>query len=487
MAQAKQKPNIPSKIYDSVGSVHGVLTGCTFAPESPFSNIPGSLKFTATSDAVNLGDFSACESQSAFTICGWALKDNVANGGTLFRKISTSTSSLGAYFTNVSGMKFVVEVRNGAANYAVWDFAGVISNNTWFHWALVFDGGGATNADKLKLYVNKVSRTLTFTLNVPTTTPANTATAYLGWDTSVTALVGKMKDVRAYSAALSQSRIDALYDNTSAPYIDTTNLLSQWQMNDYTESKPAMITNTGGGIYPADSVLVYSKFEEGTGTSAFDESKNVRTGTLAKTTTGNLPVWVSRNDAGGTYALDFTTGSKVQYGTGIRPTSSFTFLCVFEADSLGSGTNYPVLVSDGDYVSGTDRNGWHLFLNYAGSGLLFQTNNGGSTATNLYISHATLGIATGIKYHLAAVFDDTGNTLKVYINGIEKGSIACSHSIAYGASGEQYTVGFSSDPSVPNDNNYGIDGRIFYHACLNSALDATAVFDNYKKTLGVQQ
>lgn len=487
MGATKQKPNILSKLFDTVSTNHGLITGATFAPESPFTNVATSIKFTATSDLVSLGDFSACEGLSTFTICGWALKDDVTTGGTLFRKIASSTSSLGAYFTNVGGMKFIVEVRNGAASYATWDFSGVITNSTWFHWALVFDAGGATDADKLKLYVNKVSRTLTYTSTIGTTTPSNSAVAYLGWDSSVLSLVGKMKDVRAYSVALSQSRIDALYDNTNAPYPDATNIISQWEMNNNTASRPAVITDTGGGIFSADSCLVYSKYEEGTGTSAYDESKNARTGTLAKTSTGNLPAWVSRQDGGGTYALDFTTGSKVQYGTGIRPTSSFTAMCVFEADSLGSGSNYPCLITDGDYISGSDQNGWYIFLAYAGGGFRFQACNGGSSVTSLIIPHATMGFATGIKFHLACVFDDTGNTLKAYVNGVEKGSIACTHSIAYGTNNEQYTVGFHSDPSVVNDNNYGFDGRVFWQTCLTGALDAQAVFDSYKKTLGVQQ
>lgn len=486
MSQAKQKPNIPSKIFDYVGSNHGLITGATFDSASPFTNVPTSLSFTNSAHAVSLGDFSACEGLSAATIMGWAMKTDVTTAGTLFRKISTSTSALGAYFSNVTGMKFVVEVRNGAASYAVWDFSGVITNNTWFHWAMVFNGGGATDADKLKLYVNGTERTLTYTSTIGATTPSNTATAYIGWDTSITSLMGKIKDFRFYNTNVSGTRITDIYNSTSAPYIDTTNLVAQWQCNDYLNSRPAMLVDTGGGVFPAASTLVYQKFEEGSGTSAFDESQNVRTGTLAKTSTGNLPTWVSRNDGGGNYCLDFDTSGKVQCGTGIRPTSSFTFMCVFEADSLGGVGKYPHLVGNGDYVSGTDRNGWYLFLSYNNDASFdFIVCNGGSSQTTLTVSHATCGVIAGKKYHIAAVFDDTANFIYLYVNGVQYGSLACSHAVGYGAS-EQYTIGFTSDPSLPNDANYGYDGRIWWHTCLTGALDATAIMNNYKKTLGIQ-
>ncbi|MHC4792294.1 MAG: LamG-like jellyroll fold domain-containing protein, partial [Planctomycetota bacterium] len=51
----------------------------------------------------------------------------------------------------------------------------------WAHLGVVFDGGGAANADRLKLYINGTQRTLTYAGTIPATTTDSTANLLLGY------------------------------------------------------------------------------------------------------------------------------------------------------------------------------------------------------------------------------------------------------------------------------------------------------------------
>jgi hypothetical protein len=124
-----------TNVDDAVGSNDGTITGASWVGSGHFGYAgDNSLSLTGTNQ-ISLGDFPACEGQTTMTMMGWAKKTTIGSAGTLFRKISTSTSSYGAYIVNVSGYKIAVEIRNGSANYALWDFAGVLQSGCWFHWA----------------------------------------------------------------------------------------------------------------------------------------------------------------------------------------------------------------------------------------------------------------------------------------------------------------------------------------------------------------
>ena len=58
----------------------------------------------------------------------------------------------------------------------------VVSNDVWHNLALVYDGSGATNTDKIKIYINGVdkSSSLTFVGTVPTALNASIGNLWLG-------------------------------------------------------------------------------------------------------------------------------------------------------------------------------------------------------------------------------------------------------------------------------------------------------------------
>jgi len=96
-------------------------------------------------------------------------------------------------------------------------YAGVAQNDTNWHLAtLVFDGTKTGDADRLKLYVDGVQRTLgDFNHPVPASTTTVAQTFYIGaLDCGQVNDAGSIDDVRVYSRALSATEVSNLYRAT---------------------------------------------------------------------------------------------------------------------------------------------------------------------------------------------------------------------------------------------------------------------------------
>ena len=94
--------------------------------------------------------------------------------------------------------------------------SGKIVANTWYHLAMVYDGSGSTNADKLKGYINGSSETLTFTGTIPSTT-SNILNKRFDIGGNYTNKDGnKLLDgVAIFNYSLSSSQVTTLYGSSS--------------------------------------------------------------------------------------------------------------------------------------------------------------------------------------------------------------------------------------------------------------------------------
>ena len=121
------------------------------------------LDFDGVDDQVNHGDIVGIDGAAAFTMMAWVNIDTLENLGFLMAKDGacrlTMTTGPGTTMTAATTSVITGDIA-GAAVAGVWD-----------HWAYVFDGAGAANADRLKLYKNGVNQTLTFTGTVGATLP----------------------------------------------------------------------------------------------------------------------------------------------------------------------------------------------------------------------------------------------------------------------------------------------------------------------------
>ena len=86
--------------------------------------------------------------------------------------------------------------------------------STWNHLAVVFDGSGATNSDRLRYFVNGVEVALSYDYTVPAKTgnPSSSSTRIGDYVSAAgfNLFVGRQDDIRVYKRVLTQSEITLL-------------------------------------------------------------------------------------------------------------------------------------------------------------------------------------------------------------------------------------------------------------------------------------
>ena len=116
----------------------------------------------------------------------------------------------------ISDGSFVVYNYRTSTAYGL-SATGLVSADTWYNALVVFDGGGATNADRLKLYINGNPITLTYTGTIPTQTGTMLInTMWLGASNSPNfwGLEGNIDEVSIFDSAIS---IGDVWDGSGEP------------------------------------------------------------------------------------------------------------------------------------------------------------------------------------------------------------------------------------------------------------------------------
>jgi hypothetical protein len=181
--------------------------------------------------AANLyANVSELNGASKFTIESWTKFTNGADWASVYGKSASSTNRIGMQ-TLANGSVYVL-LGNGANTYG-YTAAGTITTGQWYHVAVVFDGTQATNANRLKLYINGVQKALAFSGTIPATTGTNTS--------NLSFYRSDVDEVRIWSTAVSGSNILAWKDKTlGACHPNVANLKLYWQLND--DANPATAT-----------------------------------------------------------------------------------------------------------------------------------------------------------------------------------------------------------------------------------------------------
>jgi hypothetical protein len=127
----------------------------------------------------------------------------------------TSTTNLISFYTWDDG-NFYFDIRDGSTQYGYFNYSTAISADAWHHLTVVFDGSLSGNANRLKVYVDSVQQTLTFSGTMPSTLPTVASPQMIGnmnssW-TTTGLFNGKIDDVRIYSDALSSDEVTKNYN-----------------------------------------------------------------------------------------------------------------------------------------------------------------------------------------------------------------------------------------------------------------------------------
>ncbi len=88
-----------------------------------------------------------------------------------------------------------------------------ISANSWYNLQIVYDGAGSENSDKIKLYLDGIEKTLSFTGTIPTAFPESSEGLEIGGDTDLATYTnGKIDEVKIYPYARTAGQIKQDYN-----------------------------------------------------------------------------------------------------------------------------------------------------------------------------------------------------------------------------------------------------------------------------------
>lgn len=173
-----------------------VKSGASAYP-SAVSNLQNDhyLELDGIAGGLSCGDIDALDSAQIFTFEAWVNIRNWQNWTGIFKDNGKVVLETG----DSPGALYCI-IRNPLNTYG---FAtNVLPLNTWTHVAMVFDGTRPSNAQRLRLYINGVQRTLTFSGTIPSRTEQNNTPLKIG--PGVTA---RIDEARVWSAALTPATV----------------------------------------------------------------------------------------------------------------------------------------------------------------------------------------------------------------------------------------------------------------------------------------
>ncbi len=351
-------------------------------------------------DYISVTDSDSLDVADAITIAAWIRRDGTGSREAIIGKYRTSDSKRGYYMdvesvADTYGISFFLGDSDGAAFSQAVANDVLISSGEWYHVAGTWDKNGD---GKLRVYVNGIEETSypfqdtkTDSINI------NDLAVWFGNREGTTRYFdGDIDDMRLYNRALSPSEIVDLYS--------IGGLIGYWSFDENTGTSTVYDRSGNGYDGTMDTTMTEDDWVPGKFGSALDFDGNNDNVTVNDNNqldiTGNFSVsaWVRRDAGAGAYILSKTSTS-------------------------GSG-GYGVLIgSAGEVYCRTDN---------------------GTSNTDSYTPISMIS-ANSIWHHVGVVRN--GTSCRVYIDGVDRTSVANSHSTS-GVNGLDLVIGSRSDAAV---------------------------------------
>ena len=196
-------------------TIRYTLPDTTFAEQSmqitapPFSSTR-SFSFDGINDYFDCGDLSniGISNASAASVSMWFKKDGNGNYILFELKEGSSRIAIQSYLSN----SLYIYINGVSYNAAL-----TVDNDEWHNVILVFDGTGASNSDKLKLYFNGSNITVgTYSGTVPTSLGAFTSSmiSNIGRTPSAAYFDGNIDEFGIWAnSALSSAAVTEIYNS----------------------------------------------------------------------------------------------------------------------------------------------------------------------------------------------------------------------------------------------------------------------------------
>lgn len=195
-------------------------------PESIFNRF--SFQFDGTDEYVDCGNTGILNGGSELTMAGWFKTTDTTLTQILF---STFSGKSYAEISLISGGLYGW-IGNGTttSNYNIVNATNLgISNDTWFHLIMVFDGSQSTNDTRLKVYKNGVLLTWSTVRTIPTTLATYSTPTYIGARNESFVFSGNIDEVAFWH---SLPNVSDIYTGTTPTDLSALNPISWWRMGD---------------------------------------------------------------------------------------------------------------------------------------------------------------------------------------------------------------------------------------------------------------
>ena len=168
-------------------------------------------------ELIECENISSLNNVSKFSISFWFKISDFSSVARFLGTYSGNTNNwLMCLFVPSTGLRFLV--RNNDTSKADLEVvsSGKITLNNWQHVSMVYDGNESGNANRLKVYLNGVQESLTFTGTIPATTASNlTGVFNIGSDGYSSQGAKDISEVAVFDYALSSTQVSTLYGSSS--------------------------------------------------------------------------------------------------------------------------------------------------------------------------------------------------------------------------------------------------------------------------------
>ena len=405
------------------GSVGSALDGPQTGMATPATSTSGwtnsgkfgkGLLFDGTDDKIAISDNNYFTLPGDFTISAWI--KTTAAGGTILGSY-TNTGDIYWQFENSGGHpQLLYKVTQGGATQSILGTGKLIDDGAWHHVAGIRDGSTLytyvdgvldnTATGKLTTSINPVNPT-----NIGnSTTPANYFT-------------GTIDEVKLYHYALTADEIKLDYNRGSALVMGSLGDNSSYQKQ-AANQEYCVPGDTTSCVTP----LAEWKFDEGTGTTAFDSTGNGVKGTLV-----NSPAWIAGKQG---KALNFngsnsyvTTTDQDALFNGITTAMTISTWVKPAAGSLSARRDIIQRAGAVGSINGATASKDIWWFNLQNSGKMNFYMGG---ITGAYVE-TTTAISDSVWTYLTVTYD--GSNIRFYINGKLDKTSAASGTVQTGDNG----------------------------------------------------
>jgi uncharacterized repeat protein (TIGR01451 family) len=374
------------------------------------------LSFDGSDDVINIAPIAQLNNAQSFTFETWINLTDYTPGNIIFLSGVNSTIQVGG--SGGQGLYF------GLAGLGVFaETANFLPINTWTHLAFVFDGTGATDADRFKVYANGVLVPVTIQNGSFPTSLGTPGTLKIGGIPFVPAPHGSMDEVRIWNAVRTQAQItgDMSCEITDVP----CGLLANYHFNQ----------GVAGGTNLSETTLN-------------DATGNGNSGTLLNF------------DLTGT-ASNWTAPGGVVTGTSCTPVSLPEMNVKGNGTSIADGDTTPSTTDDTDFGSTSGTVSRTFTIENTGAGAL---NLSGTPKVQISGPNAADFIVTAQPVSPVAATNGT-TTFTIQFQPSAAGTRTA-------------TVQIASDDCDENPYDFSIQGTLTNPGSLSGSLAAGAVSAN---------